>query len=256
MTQEWLTEDFKIFKAMLAGGDFLEKGRLNADGEKLIKDCLELLSPDRATVFWERVFAATDPAISDPVRHMLRAAYRKRATLNRAKTRTGDLFEEDALGTLNISFEPVPFNAVGQIYLEQRPPLEEKPHERYPNMWAGMGAVIDHYERLEDAWARVVKKFEGARIIQAVPVSLNGILPRHVFDPDRGPFVLHVVAVLLEGIPNNPHGKFFTREELWGLDLVGSHRDIILPAALQWYDEVGFGVGTEVYDLDAMRKKE
>ena len=77
---------------------------------------------------------------------MLRAAYRKRATLNRAKVRAGDLFEEDAKGTLNISLEPVPFNAATEVYLEQRPTLVEKPHEPHPEKWAGMGAVVDHYE--------------------------------------------------------------------------------------------------------------
>lgn len=234
-----------------------EEDYLNEVGETLVRDFLrEVLADSRATAFWEKFFYSTDSFISGPIRHMLRAAYRKRATLNRAKARTGDLFEEDTKGTLNTSLEPVPFDAHGRVYLEQRPSLKEKPFEPHPEKWAGMGAVIDNYERPEEAWLRVEKKFEGARIVQAVLVPLDGILPRHVFDPDRGPFILHVVAVLLDGKPNNPRGGFFTREEVFKLDLVNSHRDIILPAALTWYDEGGFGTGSEVYDLDAMRKKD
>lgn len=167
-----------------------------------------MLANDRATAFWETVFESTEPMISDPVRHMLRAAYRKRATLNRAQARTGDLFEEDAKGTLNISFEPVAFNKAGEIYIERRPSLAEKPDEPHPNRQAGMGVVIDHYEKPENAWARVVKKFDGARIIQAVPVPLDGILPRHVFDPDRGPFVLHVIAVYWKESPTTHAADF------------------------------------------------
>lgn len=207
------------------------------------------------TAFWKKVLDSAEPVIPDPVRYMLRAAYRKRATFNRAKVRTGDLFEEDALGTLNVSFELVAFDTAGRIYLEQRPSLKQGLHEQYPNRWAGMGVVINHYEKPQDMLEHVVKKFAPARIVKAVPVYLDGIFPYHVFDPYCGPFVLHVITVLLEGVPKNPRGRFFTREEVFQLKLMSSYRHIIFPAALKWYDKGGFGIGSEVYDLDAMRTK-
>ena len=253
LSDKWFSR-LKVLEESVKDFGGYEEDYFNDLGEFLVRDFLfEGIAEDRATAFWEKVLDSTKPTISDPVRHMLRAAYRKRATLNRAKVRAGDLFEEDAKGTLNISLEPVPFNSAGEVYLEQRPSLKEKPHEPHPEKWAGMGAVVDHFETFEEAWVRVVKKFDGSRIVQAVPVPLDELFPYHVFDPDRGAFALHIIAVLLGGVPNNPRGRFFSREEVFQLDLVESHRKIILPAALKWYDEVGFGAGPEVYDLTTMK---
>lgn len=152
-----------------------------------------------------------------------------------------------------ISCEMVGFNDEGQVYLVQRPSLVESPDEPYPEKWHAPSSGIEPYEGWEDVFVRIARKF-GERVVFDHIIHVETIgYPPIVHDPPRGSYLLQIFIARIVGVPTNPRGRFFPREQVFQLDTVRSYMDVIFPAAVEWYDAVGFGMGKEVYDLTTMK---
>ena|SRR3989344_1437805 len=189
-------------------------------------------------------------------RPVIIAVLRKLACCVEHKARIGpELYELRARMKLNVSCEMVGFNNDGQVYLVQRPSCAESPHEPYPEKWHAPGSGTEPYEEWEDVFVRVAREFGEYIVLDHIthvePVGYPPLTPA----PPRATHLLQVFVAQIVGMPTNPRGRFFSRAEIPWSDLVACHKDIILPSALKWYDEVGFGVGSEVYDLEAIKEK-
>ena len=197
---------------------------------------------DTSVTFDRVVLNVSDPAITDAERPVLKAALQKLTICAKANARLGDLYELQTVTKLNVSCEMVGFNDIGQVYLVQRPSKEEKPDEPYPLMWHALGTGIEPYDghgnvvKWEDVFKTVARKFGNDVVLHNIAHVPPIGYPLIAQDPPRGPYLLCVFTAILHGTPSNPRGRFFTQlEAALKLDLVASHRDIVLPAAFHWY---------------------
>lgn len=182
-----------------------------------------------------------DPAISDTERPVINAVSKKLACCAEHKARIGpELYELQTLTKLNVSCEMVGFNVWGHVYLVQRQPLVESPHEPYPDFWHTLGSGLEPYEEWENVFVSVARKF-GEHVVLEHITYVNPVgYPPIAHDLPRGPYLLQIFIARIVGIATNPRGRFFNRAEIPWDDLVPSHKNIILPAAFRKYDTKRF----------------
>src|SRR3989344_323757 len=185
-----------------------------------------------------------DPVIHDFERPVMQAVLQKLACCAEYHARLGNLHELQTLTKLNVSCEMVGFSTDGRVYLVQRPSVEEKPDEPYPLKWHALGSGVEPYEHWEDVFVRVAKKLGKHVVFEHTKYVPPIGYPLIAHDPPRGPYLLCIFTTHLYGDPTNPRGRFLSRDEVSKLDLVESHRNIILPTAFRWYDEIWGGAGS------------
>lgn len=217
-----------------------EKGRFTETGWDVYLDAMDGLFGGRssgmikqAVQFGRIDFYPDDPAISDNERFIMRTVLKKLETCARAKAKLGDLYELQTLTKLNVSCEMVGFNNEGEVYLVQRLSKEEKSDEPYPLQWNAPGTGIEPYEHWEDVFIRVARKFGKNVVLEGIKFVSPLGYPPIAHDPPRGPYLLCIFIASIYGNPDNPRGRFFGHEEMFQLNLVESHKNIILPTAIQ-----------------------
>lgn len=189
----------------------------------------------------EVVFDTEDPAIADTERPVMRAVLQKLACCAKYKARIGpELYELQTLTKLNVSCEMVGFNDRGQVYLVQRLPLVDSPHEPYPDCWHALGSGLEPSDHWEDVFIRVARKFGEYVVLDHITHVEPVGYPPIANDPPRGPYLLQIFIARIVGMPTNPRGRFFSRVEIPWDDLVTSHKNIILPSAFRQYDTKRF----------------
>ncbi len=136
----------------------------------------------------------------------------------------------------NISTEAVCFNEKdSSVYLIERPSLEENPDEAYPHAKHSPGVTHGALETDEMALERLIaREFGGVK-----PNEVRFIGKENATDPPRGLYLLliHVLIFKWGAEPKNLKGRFYRREEIPWDELIQSHKNIILPKALKWWDE-------------------
>lgn len=148
-----------------------------------------------------------------------------------------DIFEAMARAKKNISTEIIVLNQKNEIYLIQRPSLDENPFEPYPNQWHSPGVTHNALESNQQSFERVVKEELGdVGIIKKYEAGINEFQ-----DPPRSRYLGFVNIVLVEGEPNaSDRGKFFKIDKIPWTELIGSHREIVVPRALERARELGW----------------
>lgn len=141
----------------------------------------------------------------------------------------GPVFEGFRQNMKNVSTEGVFFNERGEVYLIRRPSLETKPHEPYPNMWHSPG------ETHSDEWnGDVFKRLIPEELGQIEILDQLGPFLDEGHDLPRARYVLLITPTLIRGTPNaDARGRFFRISDIPWDQLVASHREKILPHAIQ-----------------------
>lgn len=188
------------------------------------------------------VFDSDDPDSSETDRLIVYAALRKLATWARVNTRLGsEIAEARTLMKKNISTELVIFNVNdGMVYLQKRDSLEKNSHEPYPDMYCAWGTAHEPFDSVEDTFFRVQKKL-GTLFPLAMPVEVfpkRGEYLPEAQDPPRGVYQLRIFVTVLLGGTVNSTGRWFLPKDIPWDKLVPSHRDIILPRALEEYERL------------------
>lgn len=148
----------------------------------------------------------------------------------------GLVFEGFRQNVKNVSTEGVFFNEHEEIYLIQRPSLSMKPHEPYPDMWHSPGETHGD-EWNNEVFTRLIPEELGdVKILRQLgPFLAEG------HDPPRGRYVLLITPTLIRGTPNaDARGKFFTIRDIPWDQLVASHREKILPRAIEEAKKAGW----------------
>ena len=142
----------------------------------------------------------------------------------------GKVFEAHLRSKKNISTEMGIFDALGRIYLIQRPTLAENPNEPYPGQYHSPGVTHGKNEFTDpDTIQRLVnREFGGVQI-----VDLRKVDERDIRDEQRGMYRLLIFVGRVEAEPKNSRGRFFDLNEIPWDQLVKSHREIILPIFLK-----------------------
>jgi hypothetical protein len=201
-----------------------------------IEHALQALAPEQVTAFWNAKLNSLSPAIEASHRQILHAALAKLAACAKVNARLGDLYEPQTRTKLNVSCEMVGFNEDMQVYLVQRPSKEEKPDEPYPLKWHTLGTGIEPFGdsgnviQWEDVFVTVARKFGKNVVLKNIQHVPPIGYPHIAHDLPRGPYQLDIFRADIVGQPDNPRGAWFGLKEALQLDLVDSHRKIILPA--------------------------
>lgn len=190
-------------------------------------------------VFGKIVFDTGDPTLSETDRLLVLAVLQKLSACARANTRLGsEIAEARTRMQKNISTELVIFNVNdGMVYLQKRDSREKNPHEPYLDRYCAWGTGHEPFDSVEDTFFRVQKKL-GAKFSLAMPVEVfpkRGEYMPEAQDPPRGVYQLRIFVTVLMGSVLHPNGYWFSPNDIPWDKLVPSHRDIILPRALDEY---------------------
>lgn len=191
-------------------------------------------------VFDKITFHADDPVLSETDRLIVLAVLRKLAVCARVKTRLGpEIAEARTLMKKNISTELVVFDG-DKVYLQKRDSLKKNPHEPYPDMYCAWGTGHEPFDSAEDTFLRTQKKL-GEKFPLAMPVEVfpkRGEYLPEAQDSRRGVYQLRIFVTVVMGDILYPNGQwFFPKDIPWDM-LVPSHRDIILPRAMDEYERL------------------
>lgn len=150
------------------------------------------------------------------------------------RARLGPMFEPWVKAKKNISTEVVLFNDREEIYLIRRPSKEEKPDEPYPNQDHTPGVTHNKHDTIADTFKALEKREFGGVAMSSVDfVGIN-----EAQDPPRGPYLLLIhVATIANAMPVNPRGRWVAIKGIPWNNLVTSHREKIIPAALEWWEQ-------------------
>ncbi len=144
----------------------------------------------------------------------------------------GKVYEAHLRSKKNISTEMVVFNERGEVYLIERPPLEENPSEPFPGELHSPGVTHLQGEFTEpDTFNRLVRSEFGGR-------SLRMVQKAEELDHSeamRGMYRLIIYVGMTDGEPVNPRGRFYGINEIPWDRLVASHREVVVPAGIRHF---------------------
>lgn len=142
----------------------------------------------------------------------------------------GPVFEAHVESKKNVSTELVVFDAEGSVLLIERPSLSENPTEPFPGELHVPGAT--HMLETESAAMRrlIDQELDGLSIL-----GRRKILEVESLNSKRGIYRMIIYAALASGIPKDSHARFHPPALIPWDRLLRSHREVVLPAALQYY---------------------
>lgn len=155
-----------------------------------------------------------------------------------------EVFEAHLKTFKTVSTEAVLINEPGEVFLSRRPSSEKSPHEPFPGQWhcPGVTHLLD-----EDGMVANTRLFgkeigTDVRIIDGpARVTRGDGSPLESFEPVRGRYLLLVLLFRTRGIPKGSHpGRFFAKGEIPWDEVQVVHRNIILPAALDCAERLGW----------------
>lgn len=140
-----------------------------------------------------------------------------------------EIFEEFLKIKKNISTEVVIFNREGKIYLRRRPSEQENSSEPFQNQLHSLGVTHRKNEYLHDTLVRLRKQELGNSKIK----TLSEVFPPvEAKDPQRGIYLCRIFIGEIDDLPQDANQGYFRKEEIPWNELVPSHRDSIIPYAL------------------------
>lgn len=149
------------------------------------------------------------------------------------RARLGPMFEPWVGAKKNISTEIVLFNNREEIYLIRRPSKEEKPDEPYADRDHTPGVTHNKHDVIADTFKALEKReFGGVAMSSVASVGVA-----EAQDPPRGPYLLLIHAATIDATPVNPKGRWVAIKDIPWDNLVTSHREKIIPAALEWWEK-------------------
>ena len=139
-----------------------------------------------------------------------------------------DVYEAHLRSKKNISTEVVIFNEKGEVYLVERPTLQENPNEPYPGELHSPGTTHPKNESLEDSLKRLARS-EGVTFTNIRQIELA----EEPGDVKRGRYLMLIFIADAAGTQTNPKGRFYAIWEIPWERVQITHREIVLPKAFE-----------------------
>nr|AQS32888.1 hypothetical protein [uncultured bacterium] len=136
------------------------------------------------------------------------------------------VYEAHLAGKKNVTTELLLIKD-GKLFLVKRPSRKENPNEPYPDLWHSTG-VTHLSTELESEALKRLSESEGV-IFQGV----RSLAYAEIHDPPRAKYLAHImIADLIKY--SNPRGRLFSREEIPWHDMIGSHRNVLVPQVVDF----------------------
>ena len=145
-----------------------------------------------------------------------------------------EVFNALALAKKNIATELAVFNDKGEVYLVQRPSLDEKPLEPYPSKWSLPGTIHNKNDYPSTTLRRLEKMELGGAKIKKFHWAGQDDLE----DEQRG--MTHHIVIVAKTYqdPDSPRGRFYKIDEINHKEVIKNQSRYLLPLAIRMAREL------------------